>query len=238
MFQQAEADLVIAVPTRGNVRCEWAAMLRGLSMPPNLSYAIQMIPNRTVEEARNVAVQKARELHSHYILFIDDDVLMPNQGVQRMVFKMEQETQWDMLTGIVPLKTDPPQPCVFRGHRPGPYWGWTFGEYFEVDSCGLACCLIRMEAFDKVKGDPFTWTYTHDGLTGGQTGEDIGFCMKLAEAGGRILADGALLCGHIDTKGKVYMLDIDAAPFHRAGKDTLAKYKIMDQRAEKVGAIG
>lgn len=224
-----QADIVIAVPTRGTVRTEWAAMLSGLALPINMTSILQVIPGRSVSEARNVAVQKAREVNAHYLFFLDDDVLVPNQALRRMLHKMENETQWDLLSGIVPVKTVPPEPCVFRGHRPGPFWGWTFGEFFEIDSCGMACCLIRMSAFDKIEGEPFEWIREHDGLHIRELGEDVGFCEKLHKAGGRLLADGGLLCGHMDPDGKVFMLDVDTAPFQRAGNAKLKEYTIIEQ---------
>src|SRR5262245_60315324 len=76
-----KVDLVLAVPTRGTVRAEWAAMLAGLAMPINMTQMLRVIPGRSVEEARNVAVQDATEHGAHYLLFVDDDVLIPNQGL-------------------------------------------------------------------------------------------------------------------------------------------------------------
>ena len=229
-----KADVVIAVPTRGSVRIEWAAMLAGLAPPINMSQILRVIPGRSVEEARNVAVDAARAVGAFYLFFIDDDVLIPNQGLRRMVHKLENEPEWDLVTGIVPVKSDPPEPAVFRGHRPGPYWGWTFDQPFEVDACGMACVLIRMSAFDRLEPPYFAWKREHDGVNTNELGEDLGFCARLQEAGGRLLADGGLLCGHITETGKVFMLDVDTAPFKRAGNDRLRKYTIIDH--EKAAA--
>lgn len=235
-MSDAKADVVVAVPTRGNVRAEWAAMLAGLAMPINMTQVLRIIPGRSVEEARNVAVASAKELGAHYLFFLDDDVLVPNQGLRRMLHKMENEPQWDLVTGVVPVKTKPPEPCVFRGHRPGPYWGWTFGEFFEVDACGMACCLIRMDAFDKVPEPWFEWKREHDGLNMNELGEDIGFCNKLRDGGGRLLADGGLLCAHMDPDGRTYMLDVDTAPFKRAGNAALREYTILEPEPEEIPA--
>jgi glycosyltransferase involved in cell wall biosynthesis len=225
-------DVVIAVPTRGTVRAEWAAMLTSLAMPINTTHQLRIIPGRSVEEARNVAVVAAREVNARYLFFLDDDVLVPNQALRRMIYKMENEPEWDLLTGIVPVKTDPPEPCVFRGHRPGAFWGWTFNEFFEIDACGMAACLIRMEAFDKVEEPWFKWERDHDGSDIHEEGEDIGFCNRLREAGGRLLADGGLLCGHMNDEGRVFSIDIDTAPFRR-NPDALKQFKILEQERTK-----
>ncbi len=209
----SQADVVICVPTRGRVRIEFAVSLAGLHFPVNTTHALKIIPGLGVDEARNVAVLTAREADARYMLFIDDDVLVPPHAPRRMVSKLEQEPEWDLVTGIVPVKSEPVEPCVFRGHRPGPYWGWTFGEHFEIDSCGMACCLIRTSAFEKVAEPWFAWTRTQKGSSRDEEGEDVGFCRKLQEAGGRLLADGGVLCGHITEEGKVYQLSGEEAPF-------------------------
>jgi GT2 family glycosyltransferase len=206
-------------------------MLAGIALPINTSQMLQVIPGRSVEEARNVAVQKAREVGAKYLFFLDDDVLIPNQALRRMIFKMENtEDRYaiDLLTGIVPVKTDPPEPAIFRGHRPGAFWGWKFNEVFEIDACGMACCLIRVSAFDKVAEPWFDWEASMDGSNQHEVGEDIGFCNKLREAGGRLMADGGVLCGHMDPDGKVYSLGLDSAPFREAGEE-LKKFTLIEQ---------
>lgn len=209
-------------------------MLAGIAMPVNTTQMLRIIPGRSVEEARNVAVEDALRVGASYLFFLDDDVLIPNGALRRMIHKMENEERWDLCSGIVPTKTDPPEPCVFRGHRPGAFWGWTFNKHFQIDACGMACCLIRTSAFEKVPEPWFEWKQGSDGQHSTEEGEDLGFCRKLHEAGGFMLADGGVLCGHMDTDGKVYSLDVDTAPFRR-GKDDLKKFTLL-QQAEQAPA--
>jgi hypothetical protein len=217
-------DVLIGVPSRGNVRVEWATMLLTLEMPVNLTYAVKIVTGETVEEARNILVQEARELETKYLFFLDDDVLVPNQTINRRVYVLENERDVDLLTGIVPVKSPGGEPCIFKEGHASSYWDWTFNERFDVDSCGMAACMIRMGAFEKV-GEPwFEWIKEKKGP--GHTyelGEDVGFCKKLKDAGGRILADGGILCGHIDEAGKVYTIPEDCGPIER-GKDKLGEF--------------
>ena len=226
-MEKPGVDVLLAIPTRGTVRTEWAAMLATISTPMNLKFMLRIIPDQTVVEARNTAVMIAKEHKAKYLFFLDDDVLMPNQGLRRAVHKLENEPEFDVVTGIVPVKRDPPEPAIFKyDEGVGPYWGWTFNEYFEIDACGMACCVIRMSAFDKV-GEPwFTWEYDNKKDSVGEVGEDIGFCHALRNKGGRILADGGLLCAHQDPDGKTWMLNNDTAPFKR-GKDALDQYTVL-----------
>lgn len=217
-------DLLIAVPSRGNVRVEWATMLMSLDKPVNLSYALKVVTGTTVEDARNKLVEEARNLGAGYILFIDDDVLVPDQTISRMIYVLGNDPDCDLLTAIVPVKGPGGEPCVFREGHASSYWGWTFNERFEVDSCGLAACMIRMSAFERLEAPWFEWVKEKTGP--GQEyemGEDVGFCARLKEAGGKLLADGGILCGHIDETGKVWTIPEDCAPLRR-GAEALKEF--------------
>jgi GT2 family glycosyltransferase len=223
--------VLLAVPTRGTVRIEWAAMLAGLAAPVNMTRVLKIIPGLSVEEARNVAVVTALEQDAEYLFFVDDDVLCPNQTMRRFIWHMEQNPNWDVVSGIVPIKSQPIEPCIFKDGRPGPYWGWTFNETFEIDACGMACAMIRTSVFAKIDEPWFEWVRGMKGADTFEEGEDVGFCRKVKEAGGRIFADGGVLCGHMDADGKTYMLPLDCAPLKR-GAEALKGQTILEM--EKV----
>jgi GT2 family glycosyltransferase len=135
---------------------------------------------------------------------------------------MRQNPEWDLLTGITPLKTPDCEPNIYREDTPGAYWDWTFGEVFPIDACGMSCVMIRRSAFEKV-GEPwFGWESGHKNGDYVELGEDIGFCTKLREAGGVLMADGNLLCGHMDKEGRMFQLSDQSAPFKR-GREALER---------------
>lgn len=217
---------MIAVPSRGTVRIEFAASLVAQGMPSNFTRVLRVIPGLSVEEARNVAAREALEMDTEYLFFLDDDILAPNQTITRMVRILENEPEYDLVSAVYPLKSPEAEPAVYRDDRPGPYWGWTFNEVFEIDSCGMGACMIRTSALKKISEPWFAWVETADGKDSAEVGEDIYFCRKLKEAGGRLLADGGILCGHIDTDGTVYQMSADSAPIKR-GRKALEKYKVI-----------
>ena len=140
----------------------------------------------------------------------------------------ELKADVDMISGVVPFKTETILPCVFKDGHPGSYWGWRFGETFEIDRCGMACALIRMEAFEKVKEPWFEWKtrIAKDHSAYGEEGEDMNFCRKLKEAGGKVLGDGAVLCGHITPEGRIYQLSGKERPFQNdEAQDKLTRVK-------------
>lgn len=226
--QPESVGVVIAVPSRGTVRIEWAAALNSLALPINCSSILQIITGQKVEDARNTAVAAARRSNAEYLFFLDDDVLPPNQSLRRFIHLLENNPSWDLISGIVPVKSRPPEPAVFKNGRPGPYWGWKFNQTFEIDACGMACCLIRMSAFDKVPEPWFEWVRGYNGAHRFEEGEDVGFCRKLKEAGGTLYGDGGVLCGHMAEDGTTFMLPLDSAPFEGLSGDDFKGYTVLE----------
>lgn len=223
MTDTAKPDLLMIVPSRGTTRIEWAIMFRMIASPTNMTSEVQVVEGKGVVEARNIAAKYVMDRGAEWLFFLDDDTFCGPQVMRSMHNKMAQNPDWDMLTGITPMKTPDCEPNIYVADKPGAYWDWTFGDIFPVDACGLSCALIRRSALEKV-GEPwFGWKSGHD-PDGAYTemGEDIGFCTKLREAGGTIMADGGAICGHMDTTGKLYQFPDTAAPFQRA-QELLAK---------------
>ena len=213
----------VGIPSRGPVHIAWHMNMIDLSWPVNESRKTRVAPGIEVANARNNLVLDAQGVGSKYMFFIDDDVVVPRDAPQHMIYQMETHPEWDMLTGIYVTKTVPPEPLVFGGKpgTSGAFWDWVVGETFPVWGAGMGCALIRMTAFDKFP-DPwfkFSKSVNDDGGTN-EEGEDMYFCRKLREAGGTIMADGSVICGHIDVKnGKMYRLWADTPPVRNARQE-------------------
>ena len=88
-----------------------------------------------------------------------------------------------------------------------------------MTASGLACCLIRTSVFPKL-GEPPWFVDEHARSPVGAaaegrqlTSEDRYFWRLMNENGCHGLAHGGLLCGHIDSEGRVYQLGIESYPF-------------------------
>src|SRR5690348_4766265 len=107
------ADIVLAIPSRGSCRIEWATSLKFLEPPVGYSYAVRIVTEEKVEDARNSSVLEARNLDAKYLMFIDDDTLIPNHGLRELVYQMENNPDWDLLSGVYVTKNIPPETLVF-----------------------------------------------------------------------------------------------------------------------------
>jgi hypothetical protein len=216
--------LVVGIPSRGQTHIVWSFSFSQLMWPVSMSRSTTLTVGEEVATARCNIARNAIDRGAEFLFFIDDDVTIPNYGPQRMLYLMEQNPEWDVLSAVYVTKTAPPEPLIFGENlSDGAYWNWRCGEVFEIGGCGMGCCVIRTSAFEKFPEPWFAWTDESDGINKGGEGEDLYFCRKLTEAGGTLMADGAVLCGHIDMKtGSLYRLWRDSRPFKNALPEFLA----------------
>ncbi len=224
MPQSEPVKLVVGIPSRGPVHIVWAFTYAHLQWPVSMNRATTLVVGEKHATARNNIVKNALERGAEYVFFLDDDVTVPNFAPQRMMYQMEQNPDWDLLSGVYVTKTAPPVPLIYGGEMDGgAFWDWRCGETFPIGGCGMGCALIRASAFKKTEEPWFAFTEESDGFSIGGYGEDLYFCKNLADAGGTLMCDGAVLCGHIDTEqNKMYRLWRDSRPFKNALPEFLA----------------
>jgi hypothetical protein len=221
MFEiKPETNLLTAVPSTGLVRIEWALMFSQLVPPTNMTSATKIVLERDVVEARNICAKTALDNECEFLFFLDSDTFCGPQTQRRLHNQMRQSADVDVLTGIVPMKTPDAEPCIYKADQPGAYWDWTFGETFEIDACGMACAMIRTSTLAALDEPWFEWESSHSGNDHSEMGEDVGFCKKVKDAGGKIMADGGVICGHMSKEGTLYQISDQAAPMKR-GADKL-----------------
>ncbi len=239
-----EIGVVMGIPSRGSVRIEWSVMMRSLQAPVNGSLATKTVLNAPVAQAREMVANWAIENNARYLFFVDDDVLIPTNGLRRLVYHLDNNPEWDLVSGVYVTKVNPdqlppdkPEPLVFGGEpgRPLAFWDWKLDEMFPIWGCGMGCVLSRVDAFKKIEAPDFAFEDSVDGMESYSMGEDLYFCRKLHEAGGKMYADGGLLCGHIDDEGRIHSLPMESHPIQSADAEVLQRFKLLEQVQEEKG---
>lgn len=159
--------------------------------------------------AREKLVSAAQQIDADYILMYDDDMLLPIDMVEHLIYDVEKNPQIDVLAPLAFMR-NPPHYAVIYTTTEG-YDSDLHQEYFmnnfvkkypkdkliECDAVGFGAVMIKMDIIKKMKPPYFFST------TG--SGEDIYFCMKSRqEAKARIFADTRIKLGHI---GKPSIID-------------------------------
>ena len=145
--------------------------------------------------AREFICEIAREKNVDYLLFLDDDTIVPF-GAFGELLRVMVETNAQMTVGHSYRRGYPFTPTWFKvvdgqkyvctaGPKSGPQ---------ELDACGLACNLVNFRWVEKNVELP--WFFKDRTCIW----EDTAFCKKLKEAGGKIVGVPSVRCGHVGTR--------------------------------------
>jgi hypothetical protein len=138
----------------------------------------------SIDRARNEAAKMALQLECDYLLFIDDDVLVPMNTVEELI-----ACDADIAAGLVIIRGYPFNVMAFKSD-------WTYFNELptELDQSsgkdiqvlkkfvtqddglvgvGFSCCLIKCDLLKDIEPPWF--------ITGPRNTEDVYFCQKAAE---------------------------------------------------------
>jgi glycosyltransferase involved in cell wall biosynthesis len=142
-----------------------------------------------------MAVDHALEQGMDYILYIDDDMVLPSD---RKLFTELVNHDKDIIAPLFFHKGPPHAPLIFKrmiyGNEGCSYT--TFDNILdykkglvEVDGVGFGCALVKTDVFRAVEKPYFIY--------GDTCGEDLYFCNKAITKGFKVYCDTTLQVGHI-----------------------------------------
>lgn len=162
---------------------------------------IMWLGDHSISDARNAACESAIDEDAEYLFFIDSDMDFPVETLQRLkdckadvactdmwsrgwpsfrtVMRSDKEPNDEGLLQSIPVKDEDLPPPGERGVE-------------DVDICGMACTLIRVDFLKKFKerykDQPWFWVARH--------GEDATFCFNSKAMGATIRCDFGVVAGH------------------------------------------
>ncbi len=204
-------DITIALLKRDQADICLTDAWNSLIVPPGMSSKIIEIWGEMVTRGRNHAIEQAMKFGSKYILFIDDDIVAPNNALHKL---------HDLITtpykdGKIPLVVSG---LYYKKYKPlsAPFENES-GQIFIPNSddkttnpiqpakniCGMGFCLIDLEEVSKQVPFPLFWEFgAPDGFW--SMGEDAFFTQNLVNYTGSIpLVDTSIKCMHMDKKWKI-----------------------------------
>jgi len=150
-------------------------------------------PRMTIDRMRNMAAEVTLDQEFDYLMFLDDDVLVPIDCLKKLLL-----CNADIAAGDVFIRGYPFAHMSFRHvnkdiHTLKPIFSWKKKEPIitPVDAVGFSLVLIRADLLKKIQ-KPFF-------ITGPTNTEDIYFCMKARDVDPEcsIVVDRSIVCGHI-----------------------------------------
>lgn len=209
-----------------------------LQMPLNVTTSLLTKSGVLSSVARQILTKRAIDLGAKYIVYWDDDILVPSDAVYRLYNFLEKNPVVGIASGICTTRHDEfLEPVIYKAHGDGATWDFECGEGAipeEVFAVGSGFFMVRVDAIkaviEKTKAenggteipvwaDEKAFKVT-EGAAIARTnqfwGHDVRFCRLMVEAGYRVFVHGAVLCGHLDVhSGKIYVLPDDAPGFKK-----------------------
>lgn len=167
---------------------------------PDIDFILVNPSRMGIDRMRNLCAKTALETDADYILFLDDDVLIPFSSLRYLL-----EANSDIVAGDVLIRGYPFNHMAFRypyikerydleGKNLKAIEAWKSEEIssvVDVDAVGFSLCLLKMSLLKKI---PEPWF-----LTGPRNTEDIYYCMKarMYDPQCTIKIDTRIECAHI-----------------------------------------
>lgn len=206
-------NVVMCTPLRNNYNhYKFTASLLGMRKVPTVQFMNSV--RYIIHEARNALVQKAIELEATHVCFVDDDMIVPEEGLIKLL-----EHDVDIVCGLAFRRLPPYDPCIFKnlGKDIFPLEMIDKG-LIDIDGCGSAFILIRTEVFKKMPQPWYVWGDKSLGIyvDKGGLGEDMSFSMRAKKMGFRVCCDTSLIVQHIGEEeivdDKVYIANKEKNP--------------------------
>lgn len=192
-------NITISIPSVDVVPAEAMASHLGTAIEAGrlfeqvwLSCPVNVLPH---SNARVLSMTQAMENGSDYILFIDDDTLMPYGGLRRLLATLEGHKA-HAVSGHY----------YRRGYPYTSVWSKTVNEeIYQVDAregvhvihtSGLGCALVDVN-FVAEKMTPPLFQMTEETSGNLIATDDVTFFTKLRKAGGVLLGDASVRCTHL-----------------------------------------
>jgi len=158
-----------------------------------------------IEKARNLVVEKALKLDVEYIFWIDQDVMVPSNAIERLLAHDKVA-----VSGLYFLKKEPYVPCMYDFTPESLAKGifsypekWDDG-LIETGLVGMGCMLTKVSVFREY-GPPW-FRITKANIT-----EDVYFCQQLRILGYKPYVDTTLKCWHVGDRVIIGEVDFLAA---------------------------
>ena len=231
---QKTPKLLVGIPTR-NENDIFASNIPNIPIPRNVIGEIFHVWGLPVDEARTRIVKEALERECDYLLFIDDDVILPYDAIYKLFDHIEKDGV-DIISANYPLKGNPPysihlqlneQKTIQHIEKAIPEDLSLFESNWLI---GLGCVLIDMRFFKQAR-EP--WFICHnESHDGSKISEDAHMCELAKLNGFHIWVDKSIACLHIDYKQQIIyvpsnikMIDINSFAFNPQLLNSISEFK-------------
>lgn len=219
--QLKSVDLTIAMIKRTENDTILTDVVNRLVIPSGITWKPLVIWGMDIVSARNFAVEKALKTGSKFLLFIDDDIIAPNNALMKLWNVMHDDYKSrPVVSAIYPKKIEPLE-YPFEWKSGGTIYKKEEDEkevvshiehkvsQVPIDNsvvvcnsmCGMGFALLNLGAIVEKIALPLFWSFgAPDGFW--SLGEDAFFTQNLVENGLTPYVDTSIQCLHMDKAWK------------------------------------
>jgi cellulose synthase/poly-beta-1,6-N-acetylglucosamine synthase-like glycosyltransferase len=216
MAKSIVKKVAICIPNESYILCEaydnhlvhaarfgsWIEKIRNEKRPITYDMHWYTTGRLLTQAAREKFLRVAHVENMDYVIMYDSDMVLPPDFAQNMLLTMEEHPEINVLGALAFMRTPPHYPVLYNVEEG--YDGVRHQDYYfnqqvkkypkdtlvECDAVGFGGVIIDMKFVREKLKDPYFMSTT-------PTGEDIWFCVKAKEAGGRVFMNTSIKLGHI-----------------------------------------
>lgn len=199
-IKEGKPSVAVCIPAYGTLSANWFINFMRFLMRNIDKYVIHLLieEHQPVSVSRNELIESALKKNPDYILFIDTDNALGDQTLPALINTMTKHKA-DLVTALY-LQKDPPHYPVIREYKSNGFWkieNPQLGQQFEIAGCGLGCCLLKPEIFQKIEKPYFMFSHEKWGDKDITLSEDLYFCRQLMRNGLKMVVDTGIVSCHI-----------------------------------------
>jgi hypothetical protein len=176
----------VVMPTRGYAYAP--SLLRAADLARRFGRELLLDLTPPLELGRIRAMTRFLESDADYVLTIDDDVIAPDDAVDRLL-----ALQVPVSSGAYPIVTEAGLVWGVKAVDSEEWMTELPDRVFPVRHGGLGFMLIHRDVFARIRKPWFQFGAAPGGR---MVGEDTWFCNGVTQAGLSILVDGSIRCSH------------------------------------------
>lgn len=157
--------------------------------------------------ARELLAEEALKVGADFILFIDDDMMVPKNLFPALIKHADSA---DIIAPLCFQRIAPYNPVVYKIKEGRQSDGRKFiynesnkdyprNSVFQADAVGFGVVLIKTEVLKKL---PKPWFFSNQNV-----GEDIYFCLEAKKRGFKLLIDSTIKIGHMAAPRPITEID-------------------------------
>ena len=194
--------ILIAVPTYESITPDTFKSIYDLNKGDH-ACEFEFIRGYDCATARNRIAQRALDGNFDYVLMIDNDMTLPSDALLNLIEHDEL-----VVLGYCPARNSnnvyDRRTAIFRPGEVDYTWNYPVDEFLnyqnnglhkvEVHGGGMACSLIKTDAFRIIQYPWFKWVNYDNGAS---LSEDLYFCEQCIKNGIQVYVDSRVGCGHL-----------------------------------------